>query len=329
MAVLVTGAGLVGCHVARRLAEHGEQVVLCDTQPDPARLGLLGHHDGITVQQLDLLSMPDLLHTMRRHEVRCIVHTAALTSLVWQQPHRGVTVNIGAVANLLEAARLQGVDRVVFSSTSSVYGLGRRQAGEYVNEDTPLLPCDVYGVTKVAGEQLGGMYERLFGITFCTLRYPLVVPPADRSFHTVPSTAIARAGAVIPTMVATVVRGEEFTGSDWPRMEWVYVEDVAGATLLAATRPNLVGRTWNLGSGEPCTLGDFASTLREVVPGARITLQPSSAGMMAQLAGADAGEPEKPLDITRAREQLGYRPQWGVRRVVEQIAADLRTTVPA
>jgi UDP-glucose 4-epimerase len=328
MSVLVTGAGLVGCHVALQLAARGERVVLCDAQPDPSRLRLLGDEDGVVHAQLDLLDMPDLLHLVRQHQVTTVVHTAALTSLTWQQPHRGVTVNVGAVANLLEAARLQDIGRVVFSSTSSVYGLGRRRCGELVGEDTPLLPTDVYGVTKVTGEQLGGMYQRLYGIAFCALRYPLVVPPADRSFHTVPSTAIPRAGATIPTMVATALRGEEFSGSDWPRMEWAYVEDVAAATVLAATREDVAGGVWNVGSGEPATLEDFAAEVREAVPGACITLQPSNAGMMAQLDGADPGEPEKPLDISRARAELGYRPRWTVRGTVERIAADLRASLP-
>ncbi len=111
-------------------------------------------------------------------------------------------------------------------------------------------------------------------------------------------------------------------------MEWVYVDDAAAATVLALTREDLPGGVWNIGSGEPCTLADFAAHLRELVPDARITLQSSQAGMMAHLPGADPGEPEKPLDISRARRELGYQPQWTVRRTVERMVADLRASAP-
>jgi nucleoside-diphosphate-sugar epimerase len=301
VATLITGAGLVGGHTARLLQQQGETVVFADVNPDPRRLDGIVDPVRTVVERVHMGDLPELIRLVRTHGVSRIVHTAALTSDVWVHPYRGTVENVAGIANVLEVARLEGVQRVVLSSSASVYGSGPDR--EPVAEDSTCAPGDVYGVTKLTAELLGRTYERRYGIEFVALRYPVVIPPVSDGFRTAPNTDIARFGYAVPGMVEAAVAGEPYRAADWPRMEWGWCQDIAMGTYLAATHAHPPSRVYNLGAGCASTLADFAAALRARVGGARIDIEDASTS------GIPIDPAAHALDIARARVELGYRPE--------------------
>lgn len=301
MATLITGAGLVGGQTARLLQQQGETVVFVDVNPDRRRLDGVVDPALTVVERVHMGDMPELIRLVRAHRVTRIVHTAALTSDVWVHPYRGVVENVVGIANVLEIARLEKVQRVVMSSSASVYGTGPDR--EPVAEDATTAPGDVYGVTKLTGEHLGRNYERKYGVEFVALRYPGVIPPVSDGFRTVPNTDIARFGYAVPGMVESAAAGEPYRAADWPRMEWGWCTDIARGTFLAATHPDPRSRVYNLGAGRASTLGDFAAAVRARIPEADIAIEDASTS------GTPIDPAAHALDISRARSELGYAPE--------------------
>jgi UDP-glucose 4-epimerase len=316
MTTLVTGAGLTGSFVARTLQALGEPVVLQDVIIDPVPLRRILDLDALTLVRNDLIDLPELLRTLERHEVSRIIHTASLTSDIWQHPYRGARVNIEAFLNIYEAARLCEVERVTISSTASVYAAANTTDPERptapVKETDTLRPGDVYGTTKLAGEHLGLNYHHGYGMGFSAVRYPLVVPPYDGALAFIPATDIARLGSNVAVMVAGALRGNPVRLMDWGDMDWAFAADIAHGTVLANQVDCADGRIYNLGVGSTMRLEAVAEIVRRLVPGADITIETD----------ARARTREHPLDINRARIDLGYEPEYDMERVVSEMLAD-------
>jgi len=170
--VLVTGAGgTLGTALAPRLADAGYEPVLFDLQPleTPYR----------SVQG-DIRLIDDVREAMR--SVELVVHTAAIHGIHLgnHSPHEFYELNLTGTFNTWEAAAEAGVSGFVFSSTMGVYGDSRRPSRDdsvvALHEDLPLLPSDIYGFTKVAGEEMCRYYGRRQGVPTIALRYGMFVP---------------------------------------------------------------------------------------------------------------------------------------------------------
>lgn len=330
MTILITGAGLVGTHVAQLVQGSGEPLVLVDVDIDEARLARKLDLDRLSLARAHLSDLPTLLRLVREHAVDRIVHTASLTSITWTQPSRGVTENVTAILNLLEAASLEGVSKVVFASSSSVYGLAARGRTDALSEDVTPRPVDVYGITKLTGELLGTVYGRDRGFAFSTVRYPLVVPPVEPEFQRVPHTAVTRVGSAISNMVRSAVTRTPLVVDDWAPLDWIYVRDAAAGTLrtLAADAPT---GTYNLTAGSPLTLADVAAAIRKQIPDADIEVRPAVGGsVMQRVLGSGAEETkEPPLDGGRAARELGFSCAYDVAGMVEHMIVEARELLGA
>ncbi|QEH35174.1 CDP-paratose 2-epimerase [Aquisphaera giovannonii] len=306
-AVLVTGgAGFIGSHVAAQLARRGDRVVLFDQRPPAgAAEWLLGPHaDRIAFVRGDVSEWPDVLGAVREHAAGAIVHAAAIgdPAAVQHRPLLALRVNVEGSLHCLEAARLLGLGRVVlFSSIGVLPGIRE----EPVTASHPVICGDegpgsgFYGASKVAVEAFAYGYRQAFGVDFAVLRPSAVYGLGMQ--HPI----------FIKPMVEDAVDGRPTrfaTGRDFPR-DYTHVEDVAALALLALDAPAdaLRDRVFYAATGRPLrTAGELAEVVRGLVPGADIEIGPG-------LSDADRLEVRYRgvLDISNAREQLGYAPRFG------------------
>lgn len=272
MNVLITGGtGLIGSRMAERLLEDGDQVVLLDRAPDADRIeGLRSRHgERVQVVQGDVLSFANLGDAMRQGPVDAVVHLAyVLGAESNAQPQTATEVNVVGTVNVLETARLLGVQRVVMASSISVYGADDDypEADLPLREDAPLhvardLP--VYGGAKLYLEKLAQHYRSAYGMVVAGMR-PAVVYGWGRK-----TGATGWMSALVEGPVAGRPASVGFGDA---KISLVYVDDVAEQfiALLRAPREAFTD-TWFFNTGgDTSTVREVADIVRELVPGAEI-----------------------------------------------------------
>lgn len=299
MPVLITGGlGVMGSWVARLLLEMGERPVLLDTRADDALVRDI--RDKVYIVPGDVTDVVSMLHIVKDHNVDYIVHTAAII-LAEQNPRLALQVNIGGTVNVLEIARLANIKRVVYTSSKGVYG---RIEGEFaypsyvpVNEDHPKNPDNLYEVSKLTSEQVCQEYRARYGVDCLTLRFAFYYGPG-KSRHgalSMHSKLIENAMKGIPVHIPQ--------GRD-ERNDTIYIADVAQGIVKALFAKDPKHSVFNIGTGKGITLEEMAAVLKAIYPGADITVGP----------GLDPLGTNRShyciLDITRAREELGYEPMY-------------------
>src|SRR4030042_2749347 len=173
MAKLITGGlGFICCYLAYALLQKGEDVVLFYVVSSSPLIKDI--KDKVKIVQGDLASWAEVMEVVKKYKIDGIYHTGALLSAsAEEKPITAYNVNAGGTFNILEAARLFNVKRVVYTSTIASYGLGLHT----VDEDTIQMPISTYGVTKVFSERLGEYYQRKFGVDFRAVRLPSIIGP--------------------------------------------------------------------------------------------------------------------------------------------------------
>ena len=305
MRILVTGGlGVNGCWVTRDLLTMGHEPVVFDNRPDFTLLRDVS--DEFEFVQGDITSLEQLDNACKEHRIERICHLAAVyPDTADADPVLGFSVNPLATLYVLEAARRNGIDRVSF--TSSIGALSRMTEEHLeprmvpVDETFPAYPMgSVYGAAKTASELMGIQYKRLYGIDFAAMRFAAIYglgKGAERhgSHNMIWGELIRNAIAGRPIVIPQ--------GGD-QRLDLTYARDVAQSVVRACTVDSFEGHVFHIGSGRTYTLNDFADAIRTVIPGAEIEvgpgLDPRGMGPLAYYA----------LDITRARRELGYEPQY-------------------
>jgi nucleoside-diphosphate-sugar epimerase len=313
-AVLVTGgAGFLGSAVVHRLAARGDTVVALDNfqAGAPARLAGLGA--SVRLVAADATDLAGLLRVVRTHRVRRIVHAAAIVSVVSAlgAPSHLTRVNIEATLNVLETMRLLDVERAVHVSSEETYGAFRYAPAD---EGHPLDPLNPYGVTKAAGEQLGRFYRQAFGTDFVSVRTSWVYGPGF------PRQRIPR------TLVEAALEGRPLhlpQGGD-AVIDHTYVDDCVDGILLALDHPSHPYDVYNIASGEGRTTAEMVALVKELVPGAQVSVGPGPHWYNAEL----EAPPKGALDLSRARSVLGYAPKYDLRRGLEAYIGWYRRTRP-
>jgi UDP-glucose 4-epimerase len=279
---MVTGGlGYCGRHVVRALADRGEKVVSYNR--DYAESA----EDSVEAVQGELYDIPRLLWAIEQHEVNRIVHTAAMShpDLSVDFPIATFQANVEGTVHLFEAARLSGIRRIVYYSSETVYG---HVAGP-VREDAPLHPTTPYGVTKVTGELLANVYNRLYDLDIISLRFSEVYGPGNKM-----PTALR-------DMLLAAVSDRPFRMADGGdhRFQFIHVHDVARATICALDCAGAEHDVFNITGGTQVSLSKAADLVRAAVPTAEIDVGPGYWHLDRQ------GE----WDITAAERELGYRPE--------------------
>jgi nucleoside-diphosphate-sugar epimerase len=303
---VVTGAaGFVGSHLVDTLLARGDTVVGVDCftpyyEPDAKRANLADarDHDAFTLVEADLRDA-ELRPILEG--VDTVYHQAAQPGvrLSWSDGFgEYASHNVLATQRLLEAAHHARVRRVVYASSSSVYGNQDRYPT--VETDLP-RPYSPYGVTKLAAEHLCGLYAENWGLDTVSLRYFTVFGPRQR-----------------PDMSIHRLCEAALTGASFPRFgdghqvrEFTYVADIVAANLCAADAAVPAGRVVNIAGGGEIELNDLIDTVAQLAgTEVRIEERPAQAGDARRNGGATA----------RARQLLGWEPQVGLH---DGIAAQL------
>ncbi|MDP2659928.1 MAG: NAD-dependent epimerase/dehydratase family protein, partial [Dehalococcoidia bacterium] len=237
-------------------------------------------------------------------------------------PRLGFEVNATGTVNILEASRLAGVERVVFTSSKAVYGpiRGEHAYPTYkpLGEDHPKNPISVYDVCKVASEGMGMNYHRNYGLDFIALRFASIYGPGKLARH----GAIAQHSKIIENSMlgkpATVAKGAQ------ERDDMIYVKDVAQGIVKACLAKGVEHRAFNIGTGKGVTLVDMAEAVKKIYPNAQIEIGPGL-----NYIGWDESY-FSIFDISKARDELGYEPRYGVEEgVADYIETMKRLNIPA
>ena len=291
MKALVTGGGgFIGSHLARRLLRDGYEVRVLDNFATGRRENLLDVWDDIELVEGDIQSYERVHNAVRGCHV--VAHIAALPSVPRsvQDPLTSNATNVTGTLNVLLAARDSGVGRLVYASSSSVYGANPDLPKR---EEQPTLPISPYAVAKLAGESYCRTFNEVFGLETVSLRFFNVFGPGQ--------DPLSQYAAVIPRFITTLLDGRSPTiyGDGEQSRDFTYVDNVLDGIMLALGTAGNGGKVFNLATGHGATLNQLYRQLAEII-GSDVepVYEPARPGEVRQ----------SQADITRAKEALGFDP---------------------
>ena len=303
-ALVTGGAGFIGSNLVRALLERGDDVRVLDNFSTGNRANLEGLD--VEIVEGELRSYERVHNAVRGTET--VYHLGALGSVPRsvQDPLTSSAVNVEGTLNVLLAARDEGVRRVVFSSSSSVYGA---KTDLPVNESLAADPISPYGVAKLAAERYCVSFSRVYeSFETVVLRYFNVFGPRQSPF--------SQYAAMVPLFITAVMSGEPVTvyGDGEQSRDFTYITNVIDATVRAAYAENASGRIFNVAAGSPASVNDVADAISRIV------------GMPVEKSYA----PPRPgdirdswADVSAARDVLGYVPsvglEDGLRRTIDHL----------
>ena len=312
--VIVTGgAGFIGSHACKRLAEAGFLPVTVDTLRT-------GHADAVRwgpLEQTDIRDQDALTAILRRQRATAVMHFAACAYVGESvaAPDLYYDINVGGMISLLGAMRRARVRRLVFSSSCATYGVPDRLP---ISEDTPQAPINPYGRTKLIGEMMVRDHAAAYGLRAVILRYfnaagadagGLLAERHDPETHLVPLALLSAAGRASPLKVF---------GSDYPTpdgtciRDFIHVSDLADAHLLALRHLESGGADLvaNLGTGRGHSVRDILEAVHRV----------TGRAVPHRFAARRPGDPAELVAATgRAASILGFAPR---RSEIDRIIRD-------
>lgn len=294
MRYLVTGgAGFIGSNTVDELVRRGHEVVALDDFSTGRAANLAHVKAKIKVIENSITNLDAVRQACRG--VDCVIHLAAQTSVPRsvKDPIETNLVNVDGTLNVLVAARDVKVKRVVFACSCAVYG---KTSDLPIRECAALAPISPYGLSKQVGEAYGRVFQELYGLEFVSLRYFNVFGPRQD-----PGSAYS---GVLSLFNAALLAGTQPTvyGDGEQSRDFVYVENVVEANLLAAESKNAPGQAMNVGTGNRYTLNQTLALLE------KISGRPARAKYAAPREG-DIRDSQ--ADIGLAQEVLGYHPRFG------------------
>lgn len=301
MTYLITGgAGFVGSHVAEKLLQRGETVVVIDNfndYYDPAikrrNVERLSTYEQFTLIEGDIRDVELVNRMFAEHNITHVAHLAAMAGVraSVDQTRLYMDVNLTGSMNLMEAGKAQKIQQFVMASTSSVYG--KTEIVPFIETDTADRPLAAYPASKRAAEMLGHTYNNLVDMNVTVLRFFNVYGPSGRP-------------DMMPWKLMEATQNGEvitlFNGGDIHR-DWTYIADTAKGVIAALDKP-LGYEVINLGCGAPISLTDFVEIIEEY------------SGKQINRVNVPTPLSDPPItycDNTKARELLDFTPDVSVK----------------
>jgi len=315
MTYLVTGGtGFIGSRIVRDLVREGEQVVVYDWFPDRSALERLLSEEEIgskvKIVHGDVTNFSQLIRTLQENSVEKIIHMAALLLLdVNANPLLGVKVNCEGTVGIFEAARFLGLKKVVWASSGSVFGPAEKYPQEYIPNDAPHYPQNIYGAAKSFSEIVAAYYSDKYGLDITALRFVMVYGAGQ---------ARGRTAAIIQQLVCNPAMGKsgKIPAAGDNVLGWTYVDDAARATLLASKVARTKTKAFSV-MGEIHTLQEIADYISELLPDADITLLPLERSASHTIMTCK-------YETRLIEEELGYRSQWSMKQGMKETVNTVR-----
>jgi nucleoside-diphosphate-sugar epimerase len=246
----------------------------------------------------DITDMANVAQAVLVHKPDVVVHCAAIVGVLSSlgSPINVVRVNVEGSLNVFEAMRLGGIRRCIHISSEEAYGAFR---ADKIDEMHPLDPVLPYGICKAAVEQLGRSYHALHGLEIINLRTSWVYGPGlprDRIPKNLVDAALAGRKLHIPT------------GAD-SAIDHTHVDDVVSAILVALDHAQYHYDAYNIASGTAATVAEIVAIVRDLVPGAQLSVGPGTYRHGDRIDIVRKGA----LDVSRAAAELGWRPRYDIR----------------
>jgi UDP-glucose 4-epimerase len=293
--ILVTGgAGFVGSHIVDRLSPDNKVIVL-----DNLFTGLLSNleksKERISFVKGDILDKKLVKDIVAN--VDFVFHLAAHVGNIrsLEDPYLDMDVNIKGMLNLLEACRTTNIKRLIYSSSAAIFGEAKYLP---IDENHPLMPESPYAVSKLAAEKYAFAFYTVYGIPTTCIRYFNIYGPRQGS---------SEYANVISIFLNRTKKGEPLTifGDGEQTRDFVFVDDIVNANLLAATKPTAVGEIFNIATGEATSVNRIAEIIKEI----------SGRESQIDYAPPRAGEVRHSrANIEKARKLLSYNPQTELKR---------------
>ncbi len=301
---LVTGgAGFIGSNIVHALVSRQHKVRVLDDFSTGRRQNLEKQPSSVEVVEGDICDTSAVARAI--HGADYCLHQAAIPSVPRsiEDPAATNRANVDGTINVFLAARDAGLRRVVFASSSAVYGNAERLP---VDEELPLNPISPYGVNKAADEMYARVFSDLFDMDIVALRYFNVFGPRQN-----PKSQYA---AVAPIFITRMMAGKPppVDGDGRQSRDFSYVDNIVDANIKAATAPGRIAGVYNIACGGSCAVIELVGMLNEILG---TSIEP-------QFRDARPGDIRKSwADISRARDAFGYEPRVdikeGLRRTVE------------
>jgi nucleoside-diphosphate-sugar epimerase len=311
--VVTGGTGFIGSHIAEELVRLGHTVRIVDNFYSGKEENIAGIRSSVEVFRQDIAESGKLHDIFKGADY--VIHQAAIPSVPRSiaDPITSNRANVDGTLNVLVAARDTGVKRVVYASSSSVYGesptLPKR-------EDMPPAPISPYGAQKLFAETYCRVFTRVYGLETVSLRYFNVFGPRQDATSQYSGVFAKFIPAVLQDQVPTI------NGDGLHSRDFTYVANVVAANLLACTAPGIGGEVFNVACGGRITLNTLLEQINRIT-GKKIA---------AKHTDARPGDiRDSQADIEKAGTRMGYRPQVsfedGLKKTVEWYSQNLPQTV--
>src|SRR5438094_2471039 len=320
MRILVTGgAGFIGSHLVEKLLALGHGVVILDDfndfyDPQIKHANIAGFAKDVIVCHVDVRESDSVRTVFRREKLDAVVHLAARAGVrpSIQSPRLYYDTNVGGTLHLLEAARVTGVQRFIFASSSSVYGASKTIP--FSEEEHLTQTLSPYGATKIAGEFLSSTYSHLYQMRVIALRYFTVYGPRQR-----PDLAIHQ-------FTRRIYAGQPIDqfGDGSTQRDYTYIDDIIQGTMAAFDYDGPLYDVFNLGESQTIQLKDLILAIENAV---------EKKAKINRLAEQPGDMPLTCADISKARKLLAYKPTTklseGLQKFIDGFLRSQRGNSPA